>query len=66
MPLEDAQALMTEAERQGVSWAAWTFHMRCQTSAMLVDSSALGCGVGMPLQPTEWGQVVLSQLQATR
>ncbi len=64
MSLEDAQALMAEAERQGGSWAAWTFHMRCQTTALLVDASALGCGAGMPLQPTEWGQAVLSQLQA--
>jgi endoglucanase len=66
MSLEDAQALMAEAERQGASWAAWTFHMRCQTSALLVDASAFGCGVGMPLQPTEWGQAVLSQLQSAR
>ena len=58
----DALALIQEAERLNVSWAAWTFHMRCQSSEMLVDRSNNGCGINMPLQPTEWGLAIQGQL----
>ena len=64
MTQADAIALIAEAEAQEVSWAAWTFHMRCQpASNLIVDASQNGCGINMPLQPTEWGQVIQSQLQ---
>ena len=66
MTQRDALSLIIEAERQQVSWTAWTFHMRCQSSAMIIDSSQQGCGVNMPLQPTEWGQVVQNQLDLNR
>jgi hypothetical protein len=59
----DAIALIVEAERQDVSWTAWTFHMNCQSSALFEDRSESGCGVNMPLIPTEWGQVVQGQLR---
>ena len=58
----DALALIQEAERLNVSWAAWTFHMRCVASAMLVDETNNGCGVGMALRPTEWGMTIQAQL----
>ena len=62
MTQADALALVQEAERLNVSWAAWTFHMRCQSSEMLVDRSNNGCGINMPLQPTEWGLAIQGQL----
>jgi len=64
MTVSDAQALIAEAERQGASWVAWSFHMRCAPSSLLVDLSEAGCGVSMPLQPSPWGQVVQDQLSA--
>jgi len=64
MSLDDTRALIAEAERQQTSWVAWSFHMRCQPSSLLVDLSESGCGVSMPLQPTEWGQVIQDQLSA--
>jgi hypothetical protein len=62
----DAMQLITQAEREQVSWVAWTFHMRCQSSEMILDTSNNGCGVGIPLQPTEWGQAMQSRLQQYR
>ena len=62
MTQSEALALIQEAERLNVSWAAWSFHMRCVSSAMLVDQTNNGCGIGMPLQPTEWGIAIQSQL----
>ena len=62
MTQADALTLIQEAERLNVSWAAWTFHMRCQSSEMLVDRSNNGCGINMPLQPTEWGLAIQGQL----
>ena len=62
MTQTDAIALIQEAERLSVSWAAWTFHMRCVSSAMLVDETNNGCGIGMALRPTEWGMAILAQL----
>jgi endoglucanase len=62
MTQTDAVALIQEAERLSVSWAAWTFHMRCVTSAMLVDETNNGCGVEMALRPTEWGMAIQAQL----
>ena len=62
MSQADAMALIQEAERLNVSWAAWTFHMRCVSSPMLVDQTDNGCGIDMPLQPTEWGLAIQGQL----
>ena len=62
MTQPDAMALIQEAERLNVSWTAWTFHMRCMSSGMLVDQSNNGCGINMPLQPTEWGLSIQGQL----
>ena len=62
MTQPDAMALIQEAERLNVSWLAWTFHMRCVSSPMLVDQTNNGCGIDMPLQPTEWGLAIQGQL----
>ena len=65
MSLTDTQALMTLADGLKVPWAAWTFHMRCSPN-LLVDYSAGGCGVGMNLEATEFGNQVKQNLQRTR
>ncbi|MEE2644422.1 MAG: cellulase family glycosylhydrolase [Myxococcota bacterium] len=63
MSAEDGQSLIQLAERIRVPWVAWTFHGRCRSEGLLVDQSGGGCGVGMPLQPNDWGQIVREQLQ---
>ena len=65
MTAADTTALIDEAERLTVPWLAWTFHMRCPPN-LLVDNSAGHCGVGMPLQPTEWGAVIQDRLARAR
>lgn len=62
MSMDDAGALMDEAEATGVPWLAWTLHMRCPPS-LLVDHSGGGCGVGMDLEPTPWGELVRDRLE---
>jgi hypothetical protein len=49
--------LMVSAEQLEIPHLAWTFHMRCEPN-LIVDASQNGCGVGMPLTPTSWGQLV--------
>ncbi len=53
--------LMARAETAGVSYLAWTFHMRCPPN-LLVDNSNGGCGVGMTLTPTDWGTQLKTRL----
>jgi hypothetical protein len=59
MTQPDCTALMDSAQALEIPHMAWTFHMRCDPS-LLVDNSAGGCGINMPLQPSSWG----SQLKA--
>lgn len=61
MTLAETQLMMDKADALRVPWLAWAFHMRCPPN-MLVDNSNWGCGVGMTLTPTEWGQQVKTQL----
>ncbi len=61
MTLSDCEQLMTSAEALGVPYLAWTFHGRCPPN-LLVDNSGGGCGVGMALEPTEWGQLLRDHL----
>lgn len=61
MTLVDTQALMLRAEAAGVPYLAWTFHGRCVPS-LLVDTSGGGCGIGMPLTPSAWGQQLKARL----
>jgi endoglucanase len=58
---EDADALMQRAEAAEISYAAWTFHGRCPPN-LLVDNSGGGCGVGMDLVPTAFGQLLKDRL----
>jgi endoglucanase len=57
----DCVTLMSSAEAHGVSYLAWTFHMRCPPN-LLVDSSGGSCGVGMTLTPTSWGTKLKTRL----
>jgi hypothetical protein len=66
MTLEDAQALLQWMENRQVPWTAWTFHMRCRSTALLIDQSQGSCGLNMPLIPSAWGQVIQSSLQRFR
>ena len=61
MTLADTAALMVQAEAAGVPYLAWTFHGRCVPS-LLVDTSGGGCGIGMTLTPSPWGQQLQAQL----
>jgi endoglucanase len=68
MTTTDTQALIDLANSLEVPWAAWTMHMRCDPN-LLVDNSAWGCGIGMTLAPTAWGQQIqqnFSPLRRTR
>lgn len=58
----DCEALMQQAAQLGLPWTAWTLHMRCPPN-MLQDLSNQGCGIGMQLRLTAWGQVVQKYLQ---
>ena len=57
----DVDYLMKRAEAAEVPYLAWTFHMRCPPN-LLVDNSNNGCGDGMKLEPTPWGQQLKDQL----
>jgi hypothetical protein len=57
MNAADCDVLMMKAEELDVPYLAWTFHQRCDPS-MLVDNSGNGCGIGMKLEPSPWGEVV--------
>jgi endoglucanase len=61
MTSTDTENLMATAEPLQIPYAAWTFHMRCPPN-LLVDNSNGGCGVGMALQPTAWGQQLQQRL----
>ena len=49
------------ANSLGIPWTAWTLHMRCPPS-LLQDLSNYGCGVGMPLRLTAWGELIKKYL----
>lgn len=63
MSFADCSALMQQARAADISYTAWTFHSRCAPN-MLVDNPGLGCGLYMTLQPTAWGDLVRTHLQA--
>jgi hypothetical protein len=55
MSLADCTALMQRARALEIPHLAWTFHQRCPPN--LIQETAPGCGVGMALRPTTWGQL---------
>jgi hypothetical protein len=61
MTQADVQTLMQQAEANGVSYLAWTFHMRCSPN-LIQDQSGGGCGVNMPLTPTALGNLLKNRL----
>jgi endoglucanase len=58
---QDDDALMQRAEAAEISYIAWAFHQRCPPN-LLVDNSSGGCGVGMTLAPTAFGQKLKDRL----
>lgn len=61
MTLADTAALQAQAEALQIPYLAWTLHGRCPPN-ILKDNSAGGCGVGMKLETTPWGQQVKDRL----
>ncbi len=57
---QDATQLMDLATQNDIPHLAWTFHMRCPPN-LLVENSGGGCGQGMKLEPTAWGNVIKSR-----
>ncbi|HET6343536.1 MAG TPA: cellulase family glycosylhydrolase [Myxococcota bacterium] len=62
MNAAECNDLMSKAEALDIPYLAWTFHQRCDPS-MLVDNSGGGCGIGMKLEPSPWGEMVRSRFQ---
>ncbi|MBN2195511.1 MAG: cellulase family glycosylhydrolase [Polyangiaceae bacterium] len=61
--LDDCRDLMDSAESRGIPHLAWTFHTSCSPSLVSAASSGeTGCLANVPLEPTEWGEVVKSRL----
>jgi len=67
MSLDDAAALLDLASDLHVPWLAYTFHFRCPPN-LLVEPPAppgkvnVGCGAGIPLEPTAWGRMVRDRI----
>lgn len=60
MSENDCLQLMQRARAIDVPHLAWTFHQRCPPN--LIEETAPGCGVNMPLRPTSWGTLFKNQL----
>lgn len=58
----ETRTFMTRMRAAGITWAAWTLHMRCPPN-LLVDNSNWGCGRDMVLALTPWGQAVADNLR---
>jgi endoglucanase len=61
MSLDDCKKLMDVAEANDVPYLAYTFHFRCPPN-LLVDKSDQGCGIGMTMEPTDWGKALKERL----
>lgn len=62
MTVADCEALQVLAESRDIPYLAWTFHQRCPPN--LIEETASGCGIGMDLVPTTWGQSFQQRLAA--
>lgn len=66
MSQADAVALMNAADKANIPWAAWDFHMHCNTDGtqnMLLNVTDNNvCVGGTALTPTVWGQAVKSHI----
>ena len=61
MSMQDSATLMEVAEANDIPYLAWTFHMRCPPN-LIEDFSNGGCGVDMPLEPSDWGRLFMERL----
>ena len=61
-PLEDVEAVIAAMEARSISWAAWTFFAGCPPNLL---QGPVSCdGEGLNFEPTAWGRVVMSALEA--
>lgn len=60
MTTDDCIALQKQAKQYEVPYLAWTFHENCPPN--LLAKNASGCGIGMNLAPTAWGNIVKNDL----
>ncbi|QQR90801.1 MAG: hypothetical protein IPJ88_03435 [Myxococcales bacterium] len=58
----EINTLIPYAEQRKISHLAWTFHHNCAPN-LLQNTSSDGCGVGMQLLPTAYGQQLMSFLK---
>ncbi len=55
-------------EAENIPWLAWTFHQRCSSGTNpdgvldMLEDFTYGCGIGMELVPTAWGEYIKDQL----
>jgi hypothetical protein len=61
MTMSDCSTLMDLAQQHNIPHLAWTFHMRCPPN-LVQDLSGGGCGIGMSLQPTQFGTMFKNRL----
>ncbi|TWT45807.1 Cellulase (glycosyl hydrolase family 5) [Phycisphaerae bacterium RAS1] len=64
MTVEDCRTLMDFARAADISYLAWTFHYGCAPNLLLDtrdDAENHPCGIGMPLAPSAWGQMLIDE-----
>jgi endoglucanase len=60
MSAKDCSSLMDLAESLEVPWLAYTFHTNCPPNLLVTHENT--CGVGVPLEPSDWGRLVKARL----
>jgi endoglucanase len=68
--LADIQTLMNKATASSVPYLAWTFHQNCSPNLIgmtanmtwSAGSNDPNGGIGMPLDPTDFGQLLMAEL----
>jgi hypothetical protein len=58
MAFVDISTMMETAEKLEVPYIAWNFHANCPPNLLVDPTDAGGCGIGMPLVPSEWGMLI--------
>lgn len=61
MTMQDCRSLMDFALANDVPFLAWTFHQNCAPN-LIVNHVGEACGVGMKLEPTDWGRLLMEYL----
>ncbi|QQR90669.1 MAG: cellulase family glycosylhydrolase [Myxococcales bacterium] len=58
----EINSVVSYAEQRQISHLAWTFHHNCAPN-LIQDTSSDGCGIGMDLLPTSFGQQLMAILK---